>query len=465
MREGRALEEARRDRAWLQEVHGEQSLLEPAHPSARGFRTAQPGLGPATVAKLTWRLLPFLFLLYIVAYLDRINVGFAALQMQRQLGFNDAVYGLGAGMFFAGYFFFQIPSNLILQRVGAKLWISVLLIAWGLISCSGALVTTPRGFYAQRLLLGLAEAGFFPGVILYLKSWFPANAQARTVAWFMTAGPLSGVVGGPISGALLSLHQRGGLAGWQWLFLLEGLPAVALGAVVLFYLHDHPQEAHWLSVEQRAWLIDTLSHERQPAGGAPRANAFGAARDPRIWLLAVVYFGGNACTYGITLWLPNMIRRLPGVSDFLTGLVSVVPYVAAAAVMVLVGLHSDRSGERRWHTAIPAFAGAVPLMLAGSSTSLVLLIAAMSLAMAGVSSRLGPFWALTNGLLRGSAAATGIALVNSVGNLGGFFGPYIVGLARSATGQFRLGSLLLGLILALSGFLVLLVRGQNVRQA
>ena len=239
------------------------------------------GLGhmeAVVVRRLTWRLIPFLFLLYIVAYLDRINVGFAALQMKQQLGFTDAVYGLGAGMFFAGYFFFQVPSNLVLQRVGARRWIALLMVVWGITSASMVFVSGPRSFYSLRFLLGAAEAGFFPGVILYLKNWFPAQARARTVARFMTAAPLSGVVGGPVSGALLGLHLTGGLAGWQWMFLMEGIPAVLLGGVTLAYLVDRPEEAHWLRGEEREWLVETLTREREVSAGGARDGAFAALR-------------------------------------------------------------------------------------------------------------------------------------------------------------------------------------------
>ena len=291
------------------------------------------------VRTLTWRLVPFLFLLYIVAYLDRINLGFAALQMQKQLAFTDAVYGFGAGVFFAGYFLFQVPSNLVLERVGARRWIAVLMVTWGIISASMSLVGGTRSFYGLRFLLGAAEAGFFPGVILYLKNWFPAQARARTVARFMTAAPLSGVVGGPLSGALLGLHQKSGLAGWQWMFLLEGLPAIALGAVVWVTLVDRPELASWLSSEQRVWLQRTLQREREGAAATSRPGALAAFRIGRVWILALVYFGLNTVSYGMSMWLPNLIKSLSGLSNFAIGVLSAIPYVAAALAMVVVGLH------------------------------------------------------------------------------------------------------------------------------
>lgn len=405
------------------------------------------------VRRLTWRLLPFLFLLYIVAYLDRINVGFAALQMQQQLGFTDAVYGFGAGLFFGGYFFFQVPSNLALQRVGARRWIALLMVIWGVISASMIFVSGPRSFYALRFFLGAAEAGFFPGVIFYLKNWFPAQARARTVARFMTAAPLSGVIGGPLSGALLGLHLKAGLAGWQWMFLLEGIPAILLGGVALAYLVDHPQDARWLPNHERAWLMETLDRERTegPASG----GAFSALGNGRIWMLALVYFGLNTVSYGMSFWLPKLIQSLSAASNLTIGVLSAIPYIAAAIVMVGVGLHSDRTGERRWHTAVPAFAGALALIAAAYSTSITLTIAATSVAVLGVFSMMGPFWAMPTRLLSGTAAAAGIAFINSVGNLGGFAGPSVIGLVRSSTGQFRGGLLLVGAALAMSGAVAL----------
>jgi ACS family tartrate transporter-like MFS transporter len=413
----------------------------------------------SVVAKLTWRVVPYLFLLYVVAYLDRINVGFAALQMQKQLGFNDSAYGLGAGIFFAGYFIFQVPSNLVLERVGARRWIAALMVAWGVISASMALVTTPRGFYILRFLLGAAEAGFFPGVILYLKQWFPAGAQARTVAWFMTAAPLSGVVGSPISGALLELHHLG-LAGWQWLFLMEGTPAVILGFVSMLFLTDKPEDARFLHPEQKAWLIDTLRREKESHPYAGRSDVRAAFTSGRVWLLALAYFGLTTGMYGIGLWLPSVIHSLSGVSTFVIGLLAAIPYVAAAIAMVVVGFHSDRSGERRWHVALTAFVGALALAMGAYATSLAPEIIALSLALMAVFAMCGPFWAIPSNLLTGTAAAAGIALINSIGNLGGFFGPYIIGLVRTSTGGFGGGLLVVGVCLALSGCVILLVHVQ-----
>jgi MFS transporter, ACS family, tartrate transporter len=410
------------------------------------------------VRTLTWRLVTFLFLLYVVAYLDRINLGFAALQMQRQLAFTDTVYGFGAGVFFAGYFFFQVPSNLMLERVGARRWIAVLMVTWGIISASMCLVVSRQSFYTLRFLLGAAEAGFFPGVILYLKTWFPARARARTVARFMTAAPLSGVIGGPLSGALLGLHQKAGLAGWQWMFLLEGIPAILLGGLAWAYLVDRPALARWLSDEQREWLQQTLDREAAETAYAPGSGVLAPFQLGRIWILALVYFGLNTVSYGMSLWLPNLIKSVSGVSDFAIGMLSGLPYVAAAVTMVVVGVHSDRCGERRWHTAMPAFAGAIALVFVAQVTSVAPAIVLVSIAALGVFSMVGPFWAMPTTLLSGTGAATGIAFINSVGNLGGFFGPYIIGLLRASTGYFKGGLLVLAGALAASGALVLTVK-------
>ena len=413
-------------------------------------------LESAVITRLTWRLMPFLFLLYIVAYLDRINVGFAALQMREELGFNDAVYGLGAGMFFAGYFVFQVPSNLILMRVGPRRWISMLMIVWGIISSATVLVRSAHSFYLLRFLLGLAEAGFFPGMIVYLKSWFPAGARARTVARFMTAAPLSGVVGGPISGALLSLHHLAGLSGWQWLFLVEGLPAIFLGLVVFFFLEDSPEKAAWLSANQKTWLISQLSREHQIVDEHKSRNSLAAFSQGFVWILAAVYFGLNSCSYGISLWLPSVIHRLSSVNNLAIGVLSTIPYIAAAIAMVLVGLHADRTGAHRSHVAAAAVTGALALFLAGYSVSIFAAIATLSVGLLSVFAMVGPFWAIPTTALATREAPAGIALINSLGNLGGFFGPYIIGLLKNSTGEFKGGLLVIGLTLAVSGCLILL---------
>jgi len=403
-----------------------------------------------------WRLMPFLFLLYIVAYLDRINVSFGVLQMRSQLGLSDRVYGRAAGMFFAGYFFFQLPSNLVLEKFGVRRWISALMIIWGIISCLMIFIRGPISFYTMRFLLGAAEAGFFPGIILYMKRWFPANARARAVAWFMTANPLAGVVGSPISGALLGIHG-GGLSGWQWMFLIEGLPAMFLGAMVFWTLADTPKEALWLKGEERSWLLAKLAEEYQADAQVSLPTIWRVLFSARIWMLSLVYFGVSTTMYGVTLWLPSVIRAFSGLSYFLTGVVAVLPFIVTVFAMVLVGMHSDRRAERRWHTAIPAFAAAAGLIAAGYGHSTVVVVAGIGLGLAGAEAMVGPFWAMATSSMAGLSAAAGIAVINSIANLGGYFGPDMIGLFRTANGGFRGGLLAIAATVALSGTIALIV--------
>jgi MFS transporter, ACS family, tartrate transporter len=410
------------------------------------------------IGKLLRRLLPVLFFLYVVAYLDRINIGFAALQMQKQLHLSDASYGLGAGIFFAGYVLFQLPSNLGLERVGARRWISMLMVTWGIISCSMIFVRLPWHLYTLRFLLGSAEAGFFPGIILYLKNWFPITARARTVAWFSAAGPVSAIIGGPISGTLLRL-QRAGLAGWQWMFILEGLPAILLGIGVLFYLTDTPDNADWLPLEWRACLSRAMRRECLHSTTRAAGGMFEVFTSINIWLMVCVYFGVNCAGYGMTFWLPSVIRSLSGIDTTGIGFLSAIPYAAALVGMVLVGRHSDRSGEYRWHIAGPAFVGAVALLLAGYSASVGAMITAISVAVVAEFSMVGPFWAMSTTIQPRHAAAA-IALINSIGNLGGLLGSYGIGALRNSSTGFRAGMASVGIGLGIAGCLMLLVRAR-----
>jgi ACS family tartrate transporter-like MFS transporter len=411
------------------------------------------------LAKLTRRLLPFLFLLYVVAYLDRINVGFAKLQMSSQLHFSEAVYGLAAGMFFAGYFFFQVPSNLILARIGARRWIATIMLVWGSISAAMMLVNGARSFYILRFCLGLAEAGFFPGIILYLRSWFPSASRARAVALFMTAGPISGVIGGPLSGAILKFGHFGRLAAWQWLFLLEGIPAVLLGVLVLRVLADRPTRAHWLSAEEASWLDQTLQlEEKQVTNEGHRRNWWTVFADERIILLGFIYFCLNTSSYGLSLWLPSLLSGMTQRNTLTVGLLSAIPYLFAAVSMVLVGSHSDRSGERRWHVAGAATLAASAFLFAAFATSTLAAVAGLTVAMLGVFSMVGPFWAIPGVLLSDVRAPVGIAFINSIGNLGGFAGPYVLGLARTASGNFKSGLLILACTMIAASLLTLILR-------
>jgi ACS family tartrate transporter-like MFS transporter len=419
-----------------------------------GILSAEASHTESTVyAKVRGKLLPFLFVLYVVAYLDRINVGFAALQMNRELGLGPAVFGFGAGIFFIGYFALELPSNLVLQRVGARIWISRIMITWGLAAMAMLFTRGPRSFYALRLLLGAAEAGFFPGIIFYLMRWFPARERARAVAMFMTATQVAGVIGGPLSGALLSMDRIWGLSGWQWLFLAEGLPAVLLGVMVAIYLPDGPEDARWLSPLERSVVVTALVRERE--GGDTRHTLAAAIRSGKVWLLALLYFTIVFGHYGIAVWLPQILRALGGMSDLRIGLLSSIPFMTAAITMVVVGKHSDARAERRLHLAISALIGGLALAASAAANGPFLSLITISIAAAGISSTAGPFWTLPAGFLEGTAAAGGIALINSTGNLAGFVGPSLVGFLKQATGSFASGLLAMAAVVVLAGLLAL----------
>jgi len=413
------------------------------------------------LSKVTRRLIPFMFLLYIVSYLDRINVGFAALQLNKALNFDPTVFGLGAGIFFIGYFIFEVPSNLILERVGPRIWIARILVTWGIISSATMFVNGALTFYILRFLLGIAEAGFFPGMILYLTYWFPAEARGRAVARFMTANAMAGVIGGPISGLLLRMNGAAGLAGWQWLFLIEGMPAVILGFVTLAYLPDGPKHAPWLRAEEKEWLVSKLQRERGDVRRRDHHTLGQALRSGRVWTLAFIYFAVIMSFYGISIWLPQIVQAFSGMSDLIVGFITAVPYLAATIGMVLAGRNSDRTRERHLHVAVLAFVGSAGLVAAALLTSPVAELAALSLAAVGIWGTLGPFWAMSSEFLSGTGAAAGIALINSVGNLGGFLGPYLVGLVRGRTGNFALALLALAVWPFIGGIITLLFRRRN----
>jgi len=407
----------------------------------------------ALLSKLTRRLIPFMFLLYIVSYLDRINVGFAALQLNADLKFDPEVFGFGAGIFFIGYFIFEVPSNLIMERIGARIWIARILVTWGIISSSMMFVNGTLMFYSLRFLLGLAEAGFFPGMILYLTYWFPAEVRGRAVARFMTATAIAGVIGGPVSGLLLKMNGIAGLAGWQWLFLIEGIPAVLLGFVTLAYLPDGPKFAKWLTVEEQDWIVSRLQQEREQSRHQQHHTLSEAIVSGRVWALAFIYLAVVMSMYGINMWLPQIVQTFSQMSDLLVGVISAIPYIAAAIGMVLISKNSDRRGERRLHVAISAAIGSAGLVAAAWLKAPVAELAALSLAAVGIWGTLGSFWAMSSAMLSGTAAAAGIALINSVGNLGGFLGPNLVGYVRKHTDSFSLALLVLAICL-LAGAIV-----------
>jgi ACS family tartrate transporter-like MFS transporter len=422
-------------------------------------RDTDAAVGRTTLAKVSRRLLPFLLLLYIVAWIDRVNIGFAALQMNADLGFSATVYGFGAGIFFLGYALFEVPSNLILVRVGARLWIARIMITWGIVSVAMMFVSGPISFYVLRFLLGVAEAGFLPGIIYYLGTWYPAADRARAVSWFMVAIPVSTVIGAPLSGLLLELDGLHGLEGWQWLFLLEGVPAVVLGFSVLAYLTDRPESAHWLTEEERGWLAQRIAHEHRSAHERHGVGLGAALVHPTVWLLALILFACQTGSYGLTLWIPQIVQNLSGFSNLTVSFISALPYVAAAIGMIAIGTSSDRTGERFLHIAIPCAVGGLGFIASAYFTSPLPAMIALTVAAVGDLGTRGPFWALPTRFLTGSAAAAGIALINTMASLGGFVGPYAVGVVREFTGSFAGGLVFLAVLLLLAAAAALLLRG------
>ena len=403
-------------------------------------------LATRTLHKVSARLIPFLFLLYVVCFLDRVNVGFAALRMNHDLRLGDGVYGFGAGIFFIGYALFEVPSNLLLARVGARRWIARIMLSWGVLASAMMFTRGPLSFYVLRFLVGVAEAGFFPGIIFYLSEWFPARERARAISRFMTAIPISGLIGGPLSGALLGLDGNLGLHGWQWLFLLEGIPSVMLGFVVLWYLPDRPTDARWLTAQERTWLSRQLDAEHAAVEQRHGATVLGALRSGTVWQLALMVFAGVGLgQYALALWLPQIVRSFGGLSDFMVGVATALPYLVAAVAMVAVGAHSDGRGERCLYIAGASAAAAIGFTASAFVHSFPLILVSLSVALAGLWSFHGPFWTLPSQFLTGSAAAGGIAVINTMSALSGFVGPFVVGLLKGASGDFRTGFLMLAL--------------------
>jgi ACS family tartrate transporter-like MFS transporter len=406
--------------------------------------------------KAALRIVPFVMLLYFVAFIDRVNIGLAALTMNKDLGFSPAVFGFGAGIFFWGYFLFEVPSNIILHKVGARIWIARVMISWGLVSAAMALVSGPTSFYVLRFLLGAAEAGFFPGIILYLSYWFPARQRAGVTALFMAAAPLSTVLGSPISGALLEMNGWLGLTGWQWLFVLEALPAVILGFVVLWFLTDRPEQAKWLDSDERAWLVQTMRAEAAGKAKTASHSLWAGLADPRVLALSLVYFGTSAGLYTLGVWAPQIIRQF-GLSSLDVGFLNAIPATIAVVAMILWARHSDRTGERTWHVVLACLLAAAGLALAGIATGVVAVLAALTLVNVGISASKPPLWSMPTLFLSGSAAAAGIATINSIGNLGGFVGPAMIGWIKDQTGSFAGGLTFVGALLMLSAVLTLLL--------
>jgi len=411
------------------------------------------------IRRVTRRLAGFGFLCYVVAYLDRVNIGFAATALRHDLHLSERAFGLGAGLFFVGYCLFEIPSNLILERLGARLWIARIMIAWGLVSIATMFVTGEATFYAARILLGVAEAGFFPGMVLYLTYWIPGSDRARVGALFMTAAPVSFIIGAPVSDALLRLDGRLGLAGWQWLFLMEGLPAVALGIAALFVLTDRPEQATWLAPDERAWLARRMAEDRASRPPAGHGSILPAMASPKVWQLSIVYFLNTLVTYGVFLWFPTILRDAAGGTSMRLTLASAIPFVAALIAMVWIGRHSDRTGERKRHVAACALTGAAGLIVAALFPhNVAMLVFGFTLSQVGQRSVMSVFWAIPPMLLAGTAAAAGIALINAIGNLGGFVGPSVMGALRQSTGAYTGGLLVLAGAVAAEAVLVVSIR-------
>ncbi len=409
----------------------------------------------AILAKAAWRLIPFMCLMYVASFLDRVNVGFAILTMKQDLGFSPEVFGLGAGIFFWGYFLFEIPSNLMLEKFGARLWMCRIMVTWGLISMATAFVQGPTSFYILRFLLGLAEAGLYPGMILYMTYWFPQATRARFIALFLAAVPAASVIGAPISGWLLGFD--GILHGWQWMLLLEGLPSLVFGIAVLWLLPDRPATAKWLSADEKRILETRLADERRGDTGKHTMSGFWEMlTDKRIWIFIIPDFSIVIGLYGMGLWMPQMIKDL-GFSNLETGFLVALPYVVSMVGMVLLGLSSDRTGDRVWHVAGAAFAGALGLAGAGLSTNPLMIMISFCVAAFGIYGALAVFWTLPTAILRGMAAAGGLALLNSFSNLGGFFGPTLMGQLKQSTGTYTTGMLVLAAMLTLAGVATLVI--------
>ncbi|MEN8490837.1 MFS transporter [Brucella melitensis] len=416
-----------------------------------------------TYRKVAFRIIPLLMICYIIAYLDRVNVGFAKLQMSEELGFSEAIYGLGAGLFFIGYFFFEIPSNILLHKLGARLWIARIMITWGLLSALFAFVQTEWQFYILRFLLGAAEAGFYPGVILYLTYWFPSHRRGNMFALFQAGSPAAGIFGNPLSGWIMDqFHDTAGWQGWQWMFVLEAIPAVVLGVVILLYLDNSVKAAKWLTEEEKAIISRDI--EADSKGKAASHSLMSLVKNPMLWVMMLIYFCFVMGQYGLTLWMPTLIRASGVTSNVTIGLLGAIPFICAIIAMVIFSRSADHYRERRWHLVVPALLGAVGFVVAASATNTTVSIIFLSMAAAGVLACAPLFWSLPTAILSGAAAAAGIALINSVANLAGFINPYMVGIIRDATHSSELGMYVLAGFLILGAAIVLCIPASKVNR-
>jgi len=439
--------------------------------SPHGSQPAEQVDAKKLYSKISWRLIPYIFLLYILAYLDRVNVGFAATEFKRDLHLTDTIFGLGGAIYFMGQFCFDLPSNLLLGKVGPRIWIARIMITWGIIATCMTFVKGAHSFVLLRFLLGVSEAGFFPGMILYLTYWFPSRERAEAVAKFMTATSLAGVVGGFIAHYLMKLDGAAGLHGWQWLFLSEGVPTFFVGISVLWVLRDHPDDAPWLSDTEKKWLDNELEKDRKEGGADATNHLAEGLKHPMIWVLAAVFALEQVGVYTLNIWMPDMLNAFvggaghgkpgsAGASSFVA-LLSTLPYLAAASCSVLVGWSSDRTGERRWHVAGCFALAAVGFAWAAFAGSLLMVMLAMTVAAVGLWSMTGPFWAMPTRVLGGQAAAGGVAIITMIGSLGAFSGPYLTGALRDATHGFKAGLLVVGALALAGGGLVLVLKARK----
>ncbi|MDT5155731.1 MAG: transporter, family, tartrate transporter [Acidobacteriota bacterium] len=420
--------------------------------------TSDEAVAESARRRITRRLMPFLICLFMIAFLDRVNLGYAALEMGRDLGFDTEVLGFGAGIFFVGYFLLEIPGTLLVENWSARLWLARIIISWGLLAVLTGFIQNSTQFYIARFVLGAAEAGFFPGVIVYLSHWFRTQDRAKAVAMFMAAIPVSNIFGAPVSGLILGVHWLG-LAGWRWVFILEGLPALIFGVVTIFYLTDWPRDAGWLTTEEREWITNELEREKSARRAERTYSVWEAVKHRNVLLLALAYFCSVTSAYGFNFWLPTIVKGLSGLSNLLVTSVAALPYCAGLAAMLLVGWTSDRTGERRWHTAVSLLVVSLGLVLSAVANQRVgLAVGMFCLAGAGLYSYLPGFWALPTAFLTESAAAVAVGLINSVGNLGGFVGPYVVGYLTKSTGSFYAGVIYLSCSALASACLILCVR-------
>jgi D-galactonate transporter len=434
------------------------------HTAERTVATAWSSVEERAYTKVFWRIVPLLMLCYVVAYLDRVNVGFAQLQMSKQLGFSDAAYGAGAGIFFIGYFLFEVPSNLMLHRVGARVWIARIMITWGIVSAAFVFTSSAPVFYLLRFLLGIAEAGFFPGVILYLTLWYPAHRRAKIITTFMSAIPVSAIFGNPLSGFIMDRFDKvHGWAGWQWMFVFEAVPALVLGIVVVCSLKDSVRSVGWLDEGEKRAIEHTIAADNAVKTASPRSTA-GILADRRVWLMCLIYFCFVLGQYGLNFWMPTLVKASGISGNFNIGLASAIPYICTFVVMLALGRSADRLRERRWHLVVPAVVAAAGFVRATTASNAPIAIGCLSIAAAGVLSCAPLFWSLPTAFLAGTGAAAGIAWINSVGNLAGFLGPFLVGWLKQTTGTNAAGMYSLAAALVIGSIAVLTVPAKTVNR-